>query len=403
MISKHEERTPLAGPEDPLVSNSNHFSAEQRFMKKWLDKVATDFRNELTLDCRKKEVNLKKAEKAPFSLRIAFFLNLLNYPLFILGISLLLWFFTEIILQYTLPEDLFQQIQAYSAPLISVLGPAAVGYWTNWLAIKMLFHPRRQNAVWWGLVHARREEIVESIAAGIMSSLISPEILGIYLHEQGIFEKLTKDVSHSLEGVLQEPEFRAELKTVLFNLVDRLVNNARTRELVDQYLTKAIENWRGESLGEKMMEWTKQYWGEAIRKQALDFLPEISKIVDSAFPRIEASLQTLPEKIEERGIAIEPLVAGIITDGFRSLDLKTVIREQLGKLDAAALEKLLTSNISGELVFIQTSGGIFGFLVGLAIIYQPLRLILAVGGLLVWGLYRLTVRKNKVGRSTDQS
>ena len=101
MISKYEKYTPLATPEDPSVNK--HFSAEQRFMKKWLGKVVADFRGGLTIDPRKKNNYSNKAVKTPFSLRAAFFLNLLNYPLFILGIFLLLWFFVEMILQYTLP------------------------------------------------------------------------------------------------------------------------------------------------------------------------------------------------------------------------------------------------------------------------------------------------------------
>jgi len=302
-----------------------------------------------------------------------------------------------------LPEDSWQTIQAYSAPVISVLGPAAVGYWTNWLAIKMLFHPRRPNAVWQGLIHARREALVASMASGIISSLISPEIVELYLREEGICGKLTSSLSRTLAEVFQETEFRTELKAALFELVDRLVNNDETRAAVDQFLVRAIAEWRGRSFGEKMIEWTKEFWGEAVRKETLAFLPEIPKVVETVFPRLEAHLQTLPQTIEESGAVLEPLVAGAIVDGLRSLDLEAVIRGQLGKLDAAALEKLLTSNVSAELVFIQTSGGIFGFLVGLAIIYRPLRLLLIAGGFLLWGLYQLTVERKEAGKTRERT
>ncbi|NLW56701.1 MAG: DUF445 family protein [Firmicutes bacterium] len=399
MIAKQKEPTRIAAPEEPAVVND--FSIEQRFIEKWGGRVAADFRTRLIVErgTGKKDGSATKPGKKPLSLRLAFLFNLLNYPLFFLGILLVLWLLAEPILQRTLPVDLFQPLQAYSAPLISVLSPAVVGYWTNWLAIKMLFHPRHPNAVWQGLIHARREALIESMAAGIMSSLISPEIVDLYLREEGIYGKLTAGFSSTLEEVFQEAEFRAELKAALFNLVDRLVNNPRTREAVDQYLAQAIEEWRGGSLGEKMIEWTKQFWGEVVRKEALGFLPEVPRIVEAVFPRIEAYLQTLPQKIEAGGPALESLVAGAIIDGVRSLDLEAVIRGQLERLDAAALEKLLTSNVSGELVFIQTSGGVFGFLVGLALIYQPLRLILLAGGVLIWGLYQLTVEKREADRT----
>ncbi len=402
MIAKPKEPSRLAAPEDPAVFND--FSAG-RFLEKWGRRVATDFRTRLRQDSGPgtKEEAFVKSGKTPFSLRLAFILNLLNYPLFFLGIVLALWMVAELILRLMLPEDSWQTIQAYSAPVISVLGPAAVGYWTNWLAIKMLFHPRRPNAVWQGLIHARREALVASMASGIISSLISPEIVELYLREEGICGKLTSSLSRTLAEVFQETEFRTELKAALFELVDRLVNNDETRAAVDQFLVRAIAEWRGRSFGEKMIEWTKEFWGEAVRKEALAFLPEIPKVVETVFPRLEAHLQTLPQTIEESGAVLEPLVAGAIVDGLRSLDLEAVIRGQLGKLDAAALEKLLTSNVSAELVFIQTSGGIFGFLVGLAIIYRPLRLLLIAGGFLLWGLYQLTVERKEAGKTRERT
>jgi len=62
-------------------------------------------------------------------------------------------------------------------------------------------------------------------------------------------------------------------------------------------------------------------------------------------------------------------------------------------MDPSALEHLLTANISAELVFIQTSGGIFGFLVGLAILYPFLRPVFLLAGLVLWVVYLRTVEK----------
>ena len=92
---------------------------------------------------------------------------------------------------------------------------------------------------------------------------------------------------------------------------------------------------------------------------------------------------------------MEPLVADLIADGVRSIDLEKVIREQLAKMDPSALEHLLTSNISAELVFIQTSGGLFGFLVGLAILYPSLRPVFLLVGFVLWLVYRRTVEKKE--------
>ena len=91
--------------------------------------------------------------------------------------------------------------------------------------------------------------------------------------------------------------------------------------------------------------------------------------------------------------SVSNVVAELIADGLRSIDFQGVVRGQLAKMDATALERLLTANICEELIFIQTSGGIFGFLVGLAILYPFLRPLFILGGFTLWGIYRWTVEK----------
>ncbi len=364
------------------------------FIKKWLRRLISDLKAKLVLNNINKEQKLIVRRKQAFSLKIANILNLLNIPLFWSGILLFIWLFIDYLLEYTLPVDLYQRIEYYSKPLTAVIGPAVVGYWTNWLAIKMLFHPRKNNAVWWGLVHARREDLIESISEGILSSIISPEIVRDYLNNHGLLANVVKSFSQSVNGMVQAKEFREDLRDIIYNFLTELVNNEKTVEFVEDYLNSVIQEWTGDGFGGKMMEWTKNIWASLVQKKVLEILPELPKVVNFALPRIEAFLETIPNRIEKEGVGIESVVAEIIAEGLRSLDLKAVIRGQLGKMDAAELEKLLTSNISGELVFIQTSGGIFGFLVGLAMIYPVLRLIFVGCGFLIWGLYRVT-RDNK--------
>lgn len=335
----------------------------------------------------------KEAEKRPLSLRIAMVLNLLNYPLFWGGILLLCWLVLEFILETFFSPAFLTSMRRYSSPVVAVLGPAVVGYWTNWLAIKMLFHPRRKNAVWWGLIHARREDLITSLAAGIKSSLISPEIIRNYLEEQGVLTKLSAGVAQALDGVLKDPAFRGELEVVMASLLRRLLEEPRTREQVDQYLESVITDWSGVSLGGKVLEWTKQLWGAAFRKKVWAFLAELPERVEGLTPRIMASLETIPAKLEGEAKTVEALTAELIADGLGRIDFQRVIRGQLAKMDADALERLLTANICEELVFIQASGGIFGFLVGLAILYPFLRPLFLLMGFALWGLYRLTVEK----------
>ncbi len=370
------------------------FSTEKMFLHKWVTKLRADLRRQLNPVLSGEEADKERA-KTSLSLRIARVLNLLNFPLFWSGLLLFCWLLLELVLESFLSRAFLAPIQRYSKPLVTVVGPAAVGYWTNWLAIKMLFHPQRKNTVWWGLIHARREGLITSLAAGMQSSLISPEIIRNYLDEHGVLTRLTKGVAQALAGVLKDPAFRGELEGMIAGLLRWIINDPRTREQVDQYLESVIADLNGVSLRGKVLAWTKPLWEAAFGERVWAFLAELPERADYLAPRIMASLETIPAKLEGEAKAVESLAAELIADGLRSIDFQSVIREQLAKMDATALERLLTANICEELVFIQTSGGIFGFLVGLAILYPFLRPFFLLGGFALWGIYRLTVEKEE--------
>ncbi|HEY8392474.1 MAG TPA: DUF445 family protein [Capillibacterium sp.] len=368
-------------------------TTEKMFFRKWLQKLKNDLRHRLDQGAAMAKPAMEEGEKRPLSLKVAKVLNFLNYPLFWGGILFLGWLLLEFVLETFFAPAFLSSLQRYSAPVVAVLGPAVVGYWTNWLAIKMLFHPQRKNAVWWGLIHARREGLITSLAAGIRSSLISPEIIRDYLADEGVLSKLTAGVARALDDVLKDPAFREELEAVLTGLLRRMLADPRTREEVDRYLASILAEWEGASLRGKMLAWTKQLWEGAFRKRIWTFLDELPEGVAVLMPRLMAALETIPAKLEGEARTVESLVAELVAEGLNRIDFESVIRGQLAKMDPTALERLLTANICEELVFIQTSGGIFGFLVGLAILFPFLRPVFLLGGLVLWVVYRLTVDK----------
>ncbi|NLW59943.1 MAG: DUF445 family protein [Firmicutes bacterium] len=369
------------------------FFTGKSFLNKWLGKLKADLRRHLPADSTVQNPPAGQEEKRPLSIRIALVLNLLNYPLFWSGIILCCWLVFEYVSAPFLPSAVRAQVQTYSRPLVAVFGPAAVGYWTNWLAIKMLFHPQRKNAVWWGLIHARREDLINNLVAGIQTAVISPEIIRNYLYEHGVLNNFTTMVARAVDGVIREPEFQQELRAVIVDLLTRISTDPRTKEQVDAYLEYLIQKWSTGNIGGKVLGWTKELWGNAVRKQVMGLLAQLPASADYFLPRIIAYLETLPVKMIAGEKTVERLVADVIADTARRIDLEQVIRAQLAKLDPAALEHLLTGNITAELVFIQTSGGIFGFLVGLALLYPSVRPVFLLVGFVLWALYRRTVEK----------
>lgn len=340
------------------------------------------------------EAPVAAPRRAP-SLVIMDLLNRFDRPLYWSGYLLLLWMLVDPFMPALLSPELLPRYSVYASTLISVLAPAAVGYWTNYLAIRMLFHPRRRNALWWGLIPARREDLVERIAAGILERLISPEIVSRYLHDSALVPQLVAHSSRVVRETIDDPEFRRDTKGLLYGYVHELVNSPSTREAVRALVAAKINAWTGQTWDEKLAELAKGLWAPKVQQAILEVLPEIPRALDGLFEHWDALLARLPASIEKADPRIEAVLTRLIVEGIHSLNLKAIIGAQLARMDESALEEMLTGPVNRELRFIMTSGGLFGILVGFALSWPWLRIVLVAAGVMLALLYVATVDRTR--------
>lgn len=325
------------------------------------------------------------------SVKMAKVVNLLNRPLFYIGPLLLLWLVVDVWMRWFLAAETYAPISRYARLAVGVLAPAAVGYWTNWLAIKMLFHPRRKNAVWQGLVPARRPELVETMSQGIRERLISPEIIRDYLHKTGLLRELTSNLGHATKNVVDDPKFRQELQRLVYGRIYAFCTEPETRRAAKELADRKLREWLGHSFTRRLVA---VLWGRKIealvREEVRAFLEEIPSAMKKAFGKIDNWLDALPNLVGEHGEAIEQGVSEVIVKGMNSIDINEIVKSQLEGMDVAEFEKMLTDPVASEIVFIQTCGGLFGALVGLAIMWPPLLFGLLGCGVALFAVYRRT-------------
>jgi uncharacterized membrane protein YheB (UPF0754 family) len=329
------------------------------------------------------------------SLKIAAAFNLLYWPFVWSGILLVAWFVADVVLRALLIPASYQAIDDLSRPLVAVIAPTAVGFWTNWLAIKMLFLPRYPNVVWWGLVPARRSQIVDAIAEGVLTRLISPEIVRDYLHRSGILKNFVERAVPAMRETIDDVEFRRDMKGLVYGYVYDFANSDETRRTVETMVQDKINDWTGETLGRKIVEWTKSLWGPVVLNEVVKALPEIPKAMDNVFDRIDRGLDGVPQWIERESESIERILTTVIVEGLRGLDIKQIVKTQLDKMDEQELERMLTGTVTTELRFIQTSGGVFGLLAGIAFVVPETRPVLLLAAIGLWLAYRLTVKRHR--------
>jgi uncharacterized membrane protein YheB (UPF0754 family) len=182
-------------------------------------------------------------------------------------------------------------------PLISAL----IGWFTNYVAIKMLFRPRREQRFmglrFIGLIPGRQKELAENIAETIESNLIS---------------------HRDIQEILQSPATEEEISRLIGEQVDSFIQ----QRLGKIPLLKLL--FRG-----NMSEQIKELVIQQFRTNSPVFVDK------------------LLEKMEQR------------------VDFRKIIREKVEAFDVSKLEDMIYRISSKELKAIELLGGVLGFLIGL--------------------------------------
>ncbi len=187
--------------------------------------------------------------------------------------------------------------------LIFPLIGAAIGWCTNWLAVKMIFRPRQARSILGikvqGLLPRRRSELAKNVAETVERDLLSVEMI----------QRLVKQL---VEG--------QTIRTLLHERIDTLV----TEQL--EQLGPVVRNFVPKDLVEKLK--------SRIEEELLNFIGGMS--------------ETIHEGIEE------------------NLDIHEMVRSRIEGFDLSRLEDIVFRIAAQELRHIEILGGVLGFIVGLA-------------------------------------
>lgn len=179
---------------------------------------------------------------------------------------------------------------------------AFIGWFTNWLAIKMLFHP-----------HTPRS------------------ILGIRFH--GVLPKRQKDLARKVGQVVAEELVSAK------DISDAIANNLTADDLA-KILDERLEHVLSVTLPGR--------------------LPIVSNFV-----RSELAREVRKILLGSAGEVIAPIVTSVGSKLTNSLNVQQIVEDKVAKYSSAELERVLVTVMRRELRFVELIGGILGFVVGL--------------------------------------
>jgi uncharacterized membrane protein YheB (UPF0754 family) len=189
-------------------------------------------------------------------------------------------------------------IWLWTIPLIS----AFIGYFTNWVAIKMLFHPR------------------EPI-----------RFLGITI--QGIFPKRQQQFGEKL-GKLVSDEFLS------FNDIEEKISHPENLDKLMPHVEGHIDSFLHNKLPVAFPMISMFIGEKTIGTLKTAFMEELKELFPQLMQRYAAELKS-------------------------ELDLEQIVQDKVSKFSSDKLETILYQIMSKEFRFVEILGGVLGFLIGL--------------------------------------
>lgn len=297
------------------------------------------------------------------------------------------------------PESIWSKV--WFAVSISGL----VGFGTNWIAIKMLFHPRVRVLGTQGVIPARRADLARAVAATIEEHLISADRMHKLLVETGAVANTLDSLSAKLPALLSDPAARSLAHNEIRRLIQQAVNtvgeDARVR-LKKKMRSTGIAAASGAAATAAFGPIAGLFAVGAAKSGVMD--PLVDKVLNDMVEELQGSsaldnaangiVDEMPRaatsllRNNEIKSRLTDLVSGASQDLLGAIDVKKLIETELLAHDDAELEGLIDRVASNELVFIQVIGGVLGAFAGLCLIWPWLLAPFGLAFVVAWAIGR---------------
>jgi uncharacterized membrane protein YheB (UPF0754 family) len=296
--------------------------------------------------------------------------------------------------------DLFGRVLPIEGLLRILSVSGLIGFATNWLAITMLFQPREKRPIVpQGLIPAQRERVIFRLAQAISQELINEEIIKQKIEESGAIRKYREQAVGVLKSVVEDPEFRGELKALTTVYVESVLGSEEMRDKLTKLAMEKIENYAGQGLGGFALKAYRAVNEDAFQRSIARAVREIPGALDPVLDRLDEMLDKVPEKVEARSEQIETFATKTVLGFVERLDVYSMIVENARGFDEAQLENLLKKTSNEQLNYIKYLGGILGVIGGF-VIWEPI-IALAVLTAFTLGLWGLDEALYRLRRSGD--
>lgn len=287
-----------------------------------------------------------------------------------------------------------------AAPLIG----AGIGYATNYIAVKMMFRPRKAVKIGSftlpftpGIIPKGQPRLAHAIGNVIGTSLLSKEILAETLLSDEMKEKVLKGLHESfvkmqedernvndvITGYMDSDTLELYKSNAIDYIAHRIEDQLKERPvgefIAGEVIRTVKEHAKGGLVGLMMNDSFLNPIGVRIQKGIDDYLEEnavalvVPPITEECDKLLNQPMTTLGEVLAGKEDAIsstvlklyEDLVKNRLETIFDSIDIASIVESRINAMDVKELEDLIFSVMKKELNAIVNLGALIGFVLGL--------------------------------------
>lgn len=218
-----------------------------------------------------------------------------------------------------------------------------VGYFTNLLALKMLFQPKHGSVLGWeGLVPKNKPLIAQQLGESIQTQLLSPDIIIGYINDHQMIANGTEKFEQWLDAQLQDHELRQRINArVIAFLQERGPTLMRSLFDFSEAKLKAM------ALNPALIN---EHWPE-LRQRLAGYLRDENNRRTTATHLRAGLLETLPQLAEQLDEAVNTYLARGNTMGRLGKQLK-----QMASINETTFLELLENFVNDEATEVQFLG-----------------------------------------------
>lgn len=324
--------------------------------------------------------------------RFSFVLLLLRILPYVCGLGFLgslFWDFDGSLLLPWRPEPV-----QFEGMLRMITVTGLVGFFTNWLAIKMLFYPREKRPLLGqGLIPSRKDRIVYRLGVQISKEIINSELILEQIRRSGLIAKHREKVTSSLRSLVGSDEFRGDIVELSQHYINQFLKSPEFQQRAKDFV-RGLDFENVGFVEGGLLRLYKAVAGEQeISGRLEEIIENLTFRMDRHEDKLAEFLRSIPGAIEEQSGVIEEYALGAVVFLVNQVNVQNVIIENLQRFDEVRLEQLLWRSTSDQLQYIQYLGCFLGLIGGLFIWLPVESLVTAtVLGLGVWGLDVLLMR-----------